>query len=74
MNGRIAARHKGGYTAFCCEITRLVNIRASEPNIIAVRADSGHDEDIPPLDIGYAHYGGIYRDVGSLRPIRCTLS
>jgi beta-galactosidase len=33
------------------------------PALIAVRADSSHQDDIPPLDIGYAHYGGIYRDV-----------
>jgi beta-galactosidase len=32
-------------------------------NVLAVRADSSHQDDIPPLSIGYAHYGGIYRDV-----------
>ena len=32
-------------------------------NLIAVQVDSSHDPFVPPLSVGYALYGGIYRDV-----------
>jgi len=64
VNGKPAGRHKGGYTAFAFDITDLVQFdRERNANLIAVRVDNSHDPEIPPLDIGYAHYGGIYRDV-----------
>ena len=32
-------------------------------NLIAVQVDNSHDPFVPPLSVGYALYGGIYRDV-----------
>ncbi len=61
VNGQPAGSHKGGYTAFCLDITALV--KPDGRNVLAVKADNSHDESIIPLDIGYAFYGGIYRDV-----------
>ena len=86
FNDRLVARHKGGYSAFCVDVTTLARFpragTATSPtqskeadlagqaaaaqaatNVIAVRADGSHQDDIPPLSIGFAHYGGIYRDV-----------
>ncbi|MBD3289324.1 DUF4982 domain-containing protein, partial [candidate division KSB1 bacterium] len=33
-----------------------------------VQVDNSHDIDIPPLSVGYALYGGIYRDVWIIAP------
>ncbi len=64
VNGAFAGRHRGGYTAFALDITTLVRFdSAGSDNVIAVEANNGHDPFIPPLSIGYALYGGIYRDV-----------
>ena len=61
VNGRSAGRHIGGYTAFAFEITELA--RLDDTNVIAVRVDNSHSEDIPPLNADFTFYGGIYRDV-----------
>jgi beta-galactosidase len=88
MNGRLVGRHKGGYSAFCFDVTKFVRfpqavtqpttgpaqskeadlagqtaIMQAVTNVLAVRADSSEQDEIAPLSIGYAHYGGIYRDV-----------
>jgi beta-galactosidase len=63
VNGVFAGQHKGGYTAFTFDITHLVKL-ADTPteNLIAVQLNNAQDNFIPPLSIGYASYGGIYRD------------
>ena len=72
VNGSFAGRHEGGYTAFTIEITDLVTFdkntafgSGSTPgrNILAVQVSNAHDPEIIPLSVGYALYGGIYRDV-----------
>ncbi|MEJ7777962.1 MAG: glycoside hydrolase family 2 TIM barrel-domain containing protein [Daejeonella sp.] len=64
INGVFAGQHKGGYTAFNFDITDLVKIGdGPTENLIAVQLNSAQDNFIPPLSIGYASYGGIYRDV-----------
>ncbi|HYJ92278.1 MAG TPA: glycoside hydrolase family 2 TIM barrel-domain containing protein, partial [Pyrinomonadaceae bacterium] len=60
INGKLAGRHKGGYTAFAFEITELVN--RSGANTIAVRVDNNFNENIPPLTADFNFYGGISRD------------
>ncbi|WP_319501498.1 glycoside hydrolase family 2 TIM barrel-domain containing protein [uncultured Draconibacterium sp.] len=61
VNGAFAGSHKGGYTAFNIDITKFVKF--DSPNLIAVKVDNSLDNTIPPLSVGYALYGGIYRDV-----------
>jgi beta-galactosidase len=61
VNGHVAGRHIGGYTAFAFDITDVVRFDA--PNVVAVRVDNRHDEDIAPLNADFTLYGGIYRDV-----------
>lgn len=61
INGQSVGKHVGGYTSFCFDITKYVNIPGK--NIIAVKLDNAHHKDIPPLDADFNFYGGIYRDV-----------
>lgn len=63
INGAEAASHFSGYTAFSFAINEYV--KYGEDNIIAVKADSREDQNIPPFGfvIDYMTYGGIYRDV-----------
>ena len=61
VNGMFAGQHKGGYTGFTFDITEFVQPGAQ--NLVAVKVDNSHDNTITPLSIGFALYGGIYRDV-----------
>jgi len=61
VNGAFAGRHEGGYTAFTVDVTKWMMI--GTPNLIAVQVNSSTDPFIAPLSVGYALYGGIYRDV-----------
>ena len=64
VNGAFAGEHRGGYTAFTVDVTRLVRFDGKgNENVIAVQVNNAHDPFIPPLSVGYALYGGIYRDV-----------
>lgn len=63
VNNAFAGRHLGGYTAFTVDITKLVKIGASADNLVAVQVDNSHNPYVAPLSVGYALYGGIYRDV-----------
>ncbi|MDQ3605551.1 MAG: glycoside hydrolase family 2 protein, partial [Gemmatimonadota bacterium] len=64
VNGAFAGGHRGGYTAFTVDVTGLVNFDdAGGENLIAVQVDNSHDPQVPPLSVGFALYGGIYRDV-----------
>ena len=62
VNGRQAAVHRCGYTAFRVEITGLVQLES--PNQIAVKLDTHEDPAIPPFGfvIDYLTYGGLYRE------------
>jgi beta-galactosidase len=61
VNGTRVGEHRGGYTAFAFDVTS--QLHAGGDNVIAVRVDNSHSPSIPPLSVGYALYGGIYRDV-----------
>ena len=62
VNGYFAGMHKGGYTGFSIDITNYINWKNASKNIVAVQVNNAHDPFIPPLNVGYASYGGIYRD------------
>ncbi|TDG36008.1 hypothetical protein EZJ43_09990 [Pedobacter changchengzhani] len=62
VNNNFVGQHKGGYTAFNFDISKYVKFDGSE-NVIAVQVNNAADFSIPPLSVGYAMYGGIYRDV-----------
>ncbi|TNE48442.1 MAG: beta-galactosidase, partial [Bacteroidetes bacterium] len=64
VNGKQAGSHKGGYTAFCLDITELVS---RQSDTILVRLDNSPDPLIPPLKGGVNFYGGLFRDVWLLQ-------
>ena len=62
VNNAFVGRHEGGYTAFTFDVTKYVKFGAAE-NVVAVQVDNSHNPFIAPLSVGFALYGGIYRDV-----------
>lgn len=60
VNGLTAGEHKGGYTAFCFDITALVKAGA---NLVELEVDNSHDADLAPVSADFTFYGGVYRDV-----------
>ena len=59
VNGTRVARHEGGYSAFCADVTESLQ----EENIICVSADNSADGRVYPQFADFTFYGGIYRDV-----------
>lgn len=61
INDVLLGRHRGGYSAFCLEMTPLLK---EGDNTILVRADNSAREDIIPINHNlFGIYGGIYRPV-----------
>ena len=61
LNGKRLGEHRGGFGAFCFEIT--TNLSASGTNLFAVRVDNSKFPDIAPLSGDFSVYGGLYRPV-----------
>ncbi|MVT10354.1 glycoside hydrolase family 2 protein [Chitinophaga tropicalis] len=60
INGKRAGEHRGGYTGFSLDISRLV--QAGE-NVVAVRVNNIWDPALAPRAGEHVFSGGIYRDV-----------
>ena len=61
INGKHAAEHRGGYTAFIVELTDRLNY--GKENTVMVRVNNAIQLDVMPLLGDFNMYGGIYRDV-----------
>jgi beta-glucuronidase len=62
INGSFAGAHTGGYTPFEIDITKYVKYDAE--NLITVRVDAETGLlTVPPLNVDWFNYGGIFRDV-----------
>lgn len=62
VNGILATTHKGGYSAFACEIGEM--LKPGEKNEIIVKADNSSRPDVIPVNHNlFGVYGGIYRPV-----------
>jgi beta-galactosidase len=61
LNGKSLGEHRGGFGAFCFEITHQLS--DSGTNILAVRVDNTRAPDIAPLEGDFSVYGGLYRPV-----------
>jgi beta-galactosidase len=62
VNGKPAGpEHKGMFSAFCYDVTPLMNFQGD--NVIAVRVSNASDPAIPPLAGDFNMYGGLYRGV-----------
>lgn len=60
VNGKLAATHAGGYTAFQVDLTPY--IQTGIQNTVAVKVDNSPQQ-IAPLSGDFTLFGGIYRDV-----------
>lgn len=61
LNGQSLGQHRGGFNAFCYEITEQLD--PSGKNVLAVRADNTKYNDVAPLGGDFNQYGGMYRPV-----------
>ncbi|MCL4814485.1 MAG: hypothetical protein KJ061_18515 [Vicinamibacteraceae bacterium] len=62
VNGTLAGRHEGGYTAFTVDLTPHVRPGHPDGDLVAVRADNAERAHLPPLSGDFNFYGGVYRD------------
>ena len=60
VNGKQAGTHRGGFAAFCFDVTDLLH---GGDNVVAVRVDNAKDKDVPPLSADFTFFGGLYRGV-----------
>ena len=61
LNGKLLGEHRGGFGAFCFEITKQLS--ATGTNLLAVRVDNTAQPDIAPISGDFPMYGGLYRPV-----------
>ncbi len=65
LNGQLVLQHKGGYTPFSIDLSRLVNYK--KPNEIIVRLDNHADRNFPigkdQKKNGFTYWSGLYRSV-----------
>jgi beta-galactosidase len=61
LNGQLLGEHRGGFTAFCYELTPLLHFGAT--NDLRVQVDNSPQKDVPPLSGDFNVDGGIYRTV-----------
>ncbi len=61
VNGTEVGTHKGGFAAFCFDITPFAKFGRS--NVIAVRVNNARNPDVTPLSGDFTVFGGIYRNV-----------
>ncbi|MBA3960407.1 MAG: glycoside hydrolase family 2 protein [Chthoniobacterales bacterium] len=61
LNGAHLGQHRGAFAAFCYELTSKVKFGAE--NILRVRVDNSHTEEVMPLSGDFTVFGGIYRPV-----------
>ena len=61
LNGTLLGQHKGGFSAFCYNISSLITVGAD--NVLAVKVTNANNNDIPPLSADFTFFGGIYRSV-----------
>lgn len=63
VNGKNIGTHRGGFNAFCFEITDLLK---KGTNLIEVKVSNSEEEYIAPLEGDFTVFGGIYRPVSLL--------
>lgn len=73
VNGKLVISHKGGYSAFACEIQN--EVRFGEINEIIVKADNKSRPDVIPVNHQlFGVYGGIYRPVSLIVTDKCNIA
>jgi beta-galactosidase len=64
VNGQLAGRHVGGYTAFSVPLSKFLLFRNAAPARadVLVKLTNRYNPAIPPLTADFTFYGGLYRD------------
>jgi beta-galactosidase len=70
VNGQFVGEHRGGFGAFCFEITHFLKFgppneasKSGESNFVAVRVSNAWRDDLAPLAGDFTVFGGLYRPV-----------
>jgi beta-galactosidase len=61
LNGNFIGQHRGGFGAFCFEITS--QLATNGTNLLAIRVSNAPQPDIAPISGDFSVYGGLYRPV-----------
>lgn len=61
VNGKKIGEHRGGFAAFCYEVTS--NVKWGGKNVLRVKVDNTKFEDIAPITGDFTVFGGLYRPV-----------
>lgn len=70
VNGVLVGQHRGGFSAFCHEMTPHLDFDGV--NVLAVRVSNEKRDDVLPLAGDFNIYGGIYRPVRIIeKPMVC---
>lgn len=72
LNGEKLGQHRGGYSAFCFEITD--GIKMGQANTFRVELSNEPVDDVPPLVGDFNIYGGIYRPVSIIATDQICIS
>jgi beta-galactosidase len=59
LNSRKLCSHRGGYTAFVCDLTPA--LATTGENVLAVRVSNAPDPSVAPLKADFTFFGGLYR-------------
>lgn len=59
LNGEHLGQHRGGFAAFCYELTP--RLKFGSPNELRVRVDNAKNPDVAPLSADFTMEGGLYR-------------
>lgn len=62
VDGRLLGEHKGAWTPFEFDVTRLVKPGTGK-NLVAVKVDNRWRRDVPPHDMDFNVMGGLHREV-----------
>lgn len=60
VNGSLVGEHKGGFGAFCFDLTDTVHIGTNQ---LTIETDNTFDPNVTPLNGDFNVNGGLYRDV-----------
>ncbi len=61
VNGTHLGQHRGGFAAFCYELTPLLHFDGKDS--LRVRVDNARNMDVAPLSGDFTVFGGLYRPV-----------
>ena len=61
VNGKKVCEHEGGYTAFNCEVTSV--IQPGSNFVVAAVDNTRHEDNVPTLETDWWNYGGLTREI-----------